>query len=175
VVASGCKWLQVVASGCKWLQVVASGCKLLQVVASGCKWLQVVANCCRWLQWLRVFLTFSMRLQMVVCGCGSSCNYIQVTANDCKFSPSCCKMSQVIASFDMFECLEISYVFNLLFFRHFGDISWFEVASVAIMYPQAFASFYSCLTWCCSNKVLENFKEMGPYMFECKKIVSISF
>jgi len=84
-------------------------------------------------------------------------------------------MFQVIASFDMFECLEISYVFNNLFFCHFGDISWFEVASVAIMYPQAFASFYSCLAWWCSNKVLENFKEMGPYVFECKKMCQLVF
>jgi hypothetical protein len=172
VVASGCKWLQVVASGCKWLQVVASGCKWLQVVASGCTRMQIVVGGCKWLQ---VFSSFCVWLQMVVCGYGSSCNYMQVTANNCKLSPNCCKMSSVIASFDMFECLEISYVINNLFFCQFCDISWFEVASVAIMYPQAFASFYSCLAWCCSNKVLENFKEMGPYVFECKQIVSISF
>jgi len=42
-----------------------------------------------------------------------------------------------------------------LFYSHFGYNSWFEVAHVAIIYPQAFSSFYSCLIWHCSNKVLQ--------------------
>ncbi len=113
----------------------------------------------------------------------SSCEYAQEIASGSKLSACCCKLFQVVSSFDMCGCLEISYVFNILIHRHFADISWFEVACVVIIYPQAFSSFYSCLIWHCSNKVLQISRKWaldvvildGGKVFCCHYLISIKF
>jgi hypothetical protein len=56
-----------------------------------------------------------------------------------------------------------------LFYSHFGYNLWFEVAHVAIIHPQAYFSFYSCLIWHCSNKVLQISRKWPLDVYECKK------
>ena len=126
MVVGVCRCLQVFAGVCRWVQVVAGGCRCLQVVAGacrgacrgGCRWLQVVSSGfrggCRWLQ---VVSSYCHQLNV----CPSDFKWFQV------LSAIRCKLFQVVSSFDLCDCLEISYVFNILVFSSlviFHGLKW---------------------------------------------------
>ena len=116
VFAGVCRCLQVGAGGCRWLQVLAGSCRCLQGCLQG--WLQVVAGGFKWLQgWLQVVSSYCHQLNV----CPSGFKWFQV------LSAIRCKLFQVVSSFDLCDCLEISYVFNILVFSSlviFHGLKW---------------------------------------------------